>query len=80
MTLTNLILDLLEVVDGIWRELKLFFQGAFVWSCLQRYSMKPTISPYNYKDFKLFKTDEPKPELVKTVILKELSVSKIKGK
>jgi hypothetical protein len=62
----------LLIVDGIWRELENFSSGS-VWLCLQLYSMKLIIS--DYKDFKLFKTDEPKPELVKTVF-KELIVSK----
>jgi hypothetical protein len=53
------------IVDGIWRVGK-FSSGAV---CLVLSSAVFDEADYirDYKDFKLFKTDEPKPELVKTV-------------
>jgi hypothetical protein len=63
MTLNKPNIGLL-IVDGIWRGK--FSSGAV---CLVLSSAVFDEADYihDYKDFKLFKTDEPKPELVKTV-------------
>jgi hypothetical protein len=56
----------LLIVDGIWRNWKLFFGSRL--SVMSSAVFDETDYIRDYKDFKLFKNRWAKPELVKTVL------------